>query len=458
MQTIQKSEPLFSNKALLRLIWPLVIEQGLAIAVGLADSIMVSSVGEAAVSGVSLVDMISILLINIFAALATGGAVVISQFVGARDPKTAQRATDQLVISTTALSLVITALVLLFRRSLLSLFFGKVATDVMDNCLTYIAITAPSYPFLALYNSSAAVFRAQGNSKVSMKVSFLMNGINVCGNALLIYGLKIGVAGVAIPTLVSRVVAALLMLALLRRESNPLRLSPLRMLRPDLSLIQRILTIGIPNAVENGMFQFGKIIVVSMIAGFSTAQISANAIAGSVFNINILMGQSISMAIVTVVGQCVGMQDLQQARGYGLKLTVLSGVSNTVTSLFVMLLLPFIMRLYQVSDETAGYIKQIMYLSTLGIPLFWCWSFSMPCALRAANDVKFTSTVAIISMWAVRVGLGYVFCVRMGYGVVGVWSAMVLDWALRAACYLPRFLRGGWKKHANFRPLTPRKP
>ena len=447
-------QPLFSRKALTRLIWPLIVEQALAITVGLADSMMVASVGEAAVSGVSLVDMISVLLINIFAALATGGAVVTSQFLGARDVKTARRSTDQLVLATAVLSLLITALVLTFRRSLLRFFFGSVEPDVMENCLTYIVITAPSYPFIALYNSAAAIFRTQGNSKLSMKVSLLMNAINLGGNAILIYVFHMGVAGVAIPTLVSRVVAAVLMMVLLCQKDNPVRLSPLRKLRPDGSLIFRILTIGIPNAVENGMFQFGKIIVVGMISGFGTAQISANAMSNNIFSLSVLAGQAMSLAIVTVVGQCVGAQDLRQARGYTLKLTGVGSAMITAAAGLVTLLLPVFIRLYGASPETAGYIRELVVLTSIAVPFFWAASFILPGALRAANDVKFTSIVAVFSMWVFRVGFSYILGLRLGWGVMGVWAAMVLDWVVRALFYVPRFLCGGWKKHATFSPVS----
>ncbi len=441
----------FTRSQLVKLIWPLIIEQTLAITVGLADSMMVASVGETAVSGVSLVDMISVLLINIFAALATGGAVVTSQFIGARDRKTARRSADQLILTTLALSLLITALVLTFRARLLRLFFGRVERAVMDNCLTYIIITAPSYPVIALYNSAAAICRAQGNSKISMKVSLLMNAINLGGNAVLIYIFHFGVAGVAVPTLVSRVVAAAVMLFLLYRPNAPLRLSPPSKMRPDRRLIGHILTIGIPNAVENGMFQFGKIIVVSMLSAFPTAQISANAMANNIASVGILAGQAVGLAVVTVVGQCVGAQDLRQVRYYALRLTLLGLALNTAMGGLVVLALPLLLRLYSASPETAHYIRQVIYLHAACVPFFWAWSFVLPGALRAANDVRYTSIVAVISMWLIRVGCSQLLGVRLGWGVVGVWAAMFLDWVVRAGFYAGRFFSGGWKKHALFR-------
>ncbi len=448
--TLQEAKPLFSWRDLKKLIWPLIIEQALAITVGLADSMMVASVGEAAVSGVSLVDMISVLLINVFAALATGGAVVTSQFIGARDLPSARRSADQLVLVTAALSLAITALVLICRQPMLRLFFGQVEDDVMANCLTYVLITAPSYPFIALYNSSAAIFRAQGNSKLSMKVSLLMNAINLGGNALLIYVVGMGVAGVAIPTLVSRMVAAVVMMVLLCRKNNAVHMSPLRQLRPDRRLIGRILGIGIPSALENGMFQFGKIIVVSMITGFGTAQITANAMSNNINSLSVLMGQAMSLAIVTVVGQCVGARDLRQAKKYALRLVGVGELMLIFSCVVVMLLMPLLIRLYGASPETASYIRQVITLNCIAVPIFWALSFILPGALRASNDVRFTSIVAICSMWTFRVGFSYILGVRLGMGVVGVWTAMFLDWVVRTAFYLPRFLSGAWRKYATF--------
>jgi len=453
-ETIAAPRPLFTRHELFRLIWPLVIEQTLAIAVGMADSMMVSSVGEAAMSGVSLVDMISVLLINVFAALATGGAVVTSQFLGARDSQSARGSTDQLVLVTFVLSAVITALILLFRRQTLMLAFGHVEPDVMRNCMTYLTITGFSYPFIALYNSSAALFRCINNSRVSMRVSLVMNAINLGGNALLIYVVGMGVAGVAIPTLVSRVFAAVVMLVLLRKKDNPIRLGSLRELRPNHRLIGRIMTIGVPSAAENGMFQFGKILVISLISGFGTAQIAANAMGNNIAALAILSGQAISLAIVTVVGRCVGARDLRQTRRYGIQLTLLSDVLTTLACGMVLLLLPLLLRLYHASPEATGYVKKIILLHSVSVPLLWSWSFTLPGALRACNDVKFTSIVAIVSMWVCRVGFSYLLGVHLRWGVFGIWVAMILDWVVRAAFYVPRFLCGGWKKHAVYTPLA----
>ena len=273
----QTKAPLFTRRDLIRLIIPLVIEQILGVTIGMADSVMVSSVGEAAVSGVSLVDSLNILFINIFSALATGGAVIASQYIGRQDLKNACSAAKQLLYITTLIALTVMSAALLFQRPCLSIF-GKVDTDVYENCRTYLILSALSYPFLAAYNSGAALFRAMGNSKVSMFTSLLMNLINICGNAITIYGLKWGVAGAAFASLVSRATGAVIMVVLLHNHNNLIHIE--RLLHPELrlSLIKSILKIGIPNGLENGMFQLGKIIIQGMIASYGTAAIAANAV------------------------------------------------------------------------------------------------------------------------------------------------------------------------------------
>ena len=304
---MQQKERLFTNHQLVRLLWPLIIEQALAILVGMSDTVMVSSVGEAAISGVSLVDMINNLIINIFAALATGGAVVTSQFLGARKPEEASRSAGQLVTLSALLGVAVAAFCLLLRAPMLRLFFGSIDDSVMREALIYFTITGLSYPFLALYNAGAAIFRSTGNSAISMKVSVFMNLINIGGNALCVYVLKMGTAGVAVPTLVSRTLGAAIILYLAAaHHDNPARVTwdGVRHLQP--AMARNILYIGIPSAMENSLFQLGRVLVVSMISVFGTVHISANAVANNLDSIGCIVGQAMGLAMITVVGRCVG--------------------------------------------------------------------------------------------------------------------------------------------------------
>ena len=302
----QKTAPLFTNHQLLTLLWPLVIEQALEVLVGMADTMMVSSAGEAAISGVSLVDMINQLIITIFGALATGGAVVTSQYLGAKKPGDAARSAGQLVALSAILGTAVAVFCLLTRTAQLRLFFGTIEDDVMEAALTYFTITALSFPFLALYNAGAAIFRSTGNSAVSMKVSFLVNIINFCGNALCVYGLHMGVAGVAVPTLVSRTVGAVIILSLASRPDYLLRITPRSVTRLQGGTVRRILAIGVPSACENSLFQLGRVLVVSMISLFGTVHISANAVANNLDGVGCIIGNAMGLGMITVIGRCVG--------------------------------------------------------------------------------------------------------------------------------------------------------
>lgn len=448
MKTQQR---LFSNRDLLRLLWPLVIEQGLAVLVGMADTVMVSSVGEAAISGVSLVDMINVLIFNIFAALATGGAVITSQFLGAKEPEHASESAGQLVSLSAVLGVGVMAVCLLLRASMLRLFFGSIEPDVMQAAMTYFTITVLSYPFLALYNAGAAIFRSTGNSAVSMRVSVLMNLINVCGNALCIFVLKMGVAGVAVPTLISRVVGAALILQLTTRHENIARvtLNGVRHLRPG--MIKKILYIGIPSALENSLFQLGRVLVVSMISLFGTVHISANAVANNLDGMGCIVGQAMGLAMITVVGRCVGAQDLDQAAYFTKKILLWDYVAQGATNAAILVLLPQLLNLYTLSPETWE-LARLLVLIHAGSGIFlWPASFVLPNALRAANDVRFTMAVSIFSMAVWRLGFSYILCVRMGMGALGVWIAMVVDWVFRVLCFVARFVSGAWKKKCTAR-------
>ncbi|MDO5424040.1 MAG: MATE family efflux transporter [Eubacteriales bacterium] len=436
---------MFSNKQLKQLIVPLLVEQLLAVTVGLADSVMIAGVGEAAVSGVSLVDTVMVLLINIFSALATGGAVVAGHYLGQKREEAAGKAADQLVFFTVCLSLVITVLVYGGQNLILDGIFGKIEPDVMANARTYLLIVTASIPFIALYNAGAALFRAMGNSKVSMKTSILMNGINICGNALLIFGLHLGVAGAAIPTLVSRMAAAVMILFLLRKPDQQIHLSKHFVWKFEKHTVKKILHIGVPNGLENSMFQLGKILVLSLVSGFGTASIAANAVSNTIAMFQILPGMALGMAMLSVAAQCVGASAYDQAKYYTKKLLGLTYLCMLFMNVLVVLLLPLIIRAYNLSDVTAEITKQIIWYHAACCVTIWPCSFFLPNTLRAANDVKFTMCISIASMWIFRIGFSYLLGQYLGLGVFGVWVAMTIDWLFRAICFVTRYLRGKWQ-------------
>lgn len=436
---------MFSKKDLQRLIIPLVIEQFLAVTIGMADTVMVSGVGEAAVSGVSLVDSINILLINIFSALATGGAIVSSQYIGKEEPENACEAAKQLVQTVCALSVVIGALCVVLAPHILHLVFGNVESTVMSNAELYFFLSALSYPFIALYNAGAALFRAMGNSKVSMFISFIMNVINVSGNAILIFGFGFGVAGAGIASLTSRFVAAVIILTLLKKPESIIHIESYLKLDFKPRMVQNILKIGIPNGLENGMFQIGKILVAGLITTFGTAAIAANAVGNSIASAAIIPGSAIGLGLVTVVGQCVGAKRYDEARKYVIKLTKLAYLAMAVLNLVILAASPFIVRLYGLSPETTSIAIDIMVWHSIFCLIFWPAAFTLPNGLRAANDVKFTMTVSIISMWVCRIGMSYVLGKYLGMGVLGVWIAMFLDWICRVIAFVWRFQSNRWQ-------------
>ena len=434
---------LFSSEALMALMVPLIIEQFLAAAVGMADTMMVSRAGEAAISGVSLVDMINKLIFQLLAALATGGAVVTSQFLGAKARHKASDSAGQLVLLSAVAGAAIMLFALVFSRPMMRLFFGQITDDVMDAGLLYLRIVALSYPFLALYNAGAALFRSMGNSKVSMQVSVIINVLNVIGNAVCVFGLGMGVAGVAIPSLVSYILGAALMIWLLRSPDMPLPVAFTVRLRRDMA--GSILRIGVPSAMENSVFQLGRIVVVSMISLFGTVQIAANAVANNLDGLAIIPGQAYELAMIAVVGRCIGARDIPQARYYTRRMMKGSYLSVGGVSLAMLAGLPLLLGLYEISDATwqLSWLLVVIHL-TMGI-LIWPASFVLPCALRAANDVKFPMWVSILSMAIWRLGFSYLLAVRLGWGAVGVWIAMVVDWICRTICFVGRWASGRWE-------------
>ena len=443
-QTVTENR-LFSKKDLRKLIIPLILEQTLAITVGMADTMMISSAGEAAVSGVSLVDMFNNLIISVLAALATGGAVVTSQCIGAGRREEACRSARQLVFTEAAITIGISVLVLLFHRQILGLFFGQIEADVMQNAIIYLIISVFSFPLLAVYDSCAALYRSMGNAQITLKISLLMNVINVVGNAIGVYVLKLGVAGVAIPSSVSRGVPGVVLFTLLHNPDNLVFLTRGKF-KVDATIVKRILFIGIPSGIENGIFQLGRVLVVSIIAAFGTSQIAANGVANSLDSMGCIVGQAMSLAMITVIGRCVGAGEEGQVRYYTKKLLGETYFYTAVINSIILLLLPWILQIYGLGEETTR-LSYILVMIHDGMAIFlWPASFVLPNMLRACNDVKYTMVVSIFSMITFRIGFSYVFGVHMGWMAVGVWAAMVIDWVFRVLCFVGRYLAGTWRK------------
>lgn len=435
---------LFSRKDLTKIIFPLFIEQLLVITIGMADSMMVAGAGEAAVSGVSLVDTVNILLSYIFSALATGGAVVSAQFIGKKDYDSARASAKQLIYSVLFVSIIIMGFALVCRTSMLNLVFGSIDSDVMFSAKNYFLYSALSYPFLALYNAAGALFRSMGNSKVSMIASFIMNIVNIIGNAILIYGFKTGVAGAAIATLISRVVGAAFLIILLHDKHNIIYVEKIFKYRPDFTIIKSILNIGVPSGIENGMFQFGKVLTQSLVSTFGTYAIVANAVASTISSFEYAIGTAIGLAMITVIGRCVGAEDYEQAKYYAKKLLKIEYIALVSICILITVLLKPITIIYNLSPDSAKMVYLLMILHHIFISTIWPFSFTIPNSFRAANDVKYPLAISLISMWIFRIAFSYILGLWFNLGVLGVWLAMFIDWAFRFIVFAIRYTRGTW--------------
>lgn len=436
----------FSNRDLRVLIGPLLAEQVLVISVGMADTMMISYAGEAAISGIALVDLINVLLINIFAAIATGGAVVVSQYLGKGGGEHACAAAGQLLLVTALISLGVMALVLMFRQPLLQLLYGSVDREVMGNALNYLRISAYSYPFLAVFNSCAAVFRAAGNSKISMKVSLGMNLMNIAGNAILIFGFHMGVAGAAWSSAASRAMAAVVLLFLLHRPDNLVSVKLKSLQSWDGAMVKRILYIGIPGGIENGLFQSGRVIVVGIIANFGAVEIAANAVANNLDNMGCIGGQAMNLAMVAVVGRCVGARDFEQMKYYVKKLIKIAYILGAVTNGLVLITLPLVLKVYVLTPDTASLAALLIWIHC-GFGIFmWPAAFTLPNALRAANDVRVPMLLSVFSMAVFRVLFSVILGIYFGMGALGVWIAMLIDWLFRLTMFIVRYRQEKWRR------------
>lgn len=436
---------IFDRKMLVKLIVPMVIEQLLSVTVGMADMIMVSGAGEEAVSGISLVNSINVLLIMVFAAMASGGSVVVSQLLGSGDREKACKGANQQMMICILIAVVVTAAALVFNRSILVLIYGSVDALVMENAVKYFYITALSFPFLAVYNAGSALFRVMGNSHISMFMSVIMNVINVAGNAVFVFGFHMGVEGVACPTLISRFVAALVLLVLIRNEKLPVHVDKRLRFGWDGEMLKKIMRIGVPQSLENSMFQVGKLLTQSLISGFGTAAIAANACASTVEMLADIPGTAMSLALVTIVGRCVGAGEYGQARNYTGKLIRITYIFMIVLNMILLLLAQNIAGWYNLTELGTHYAVQLIVYHSICCMLIWPLAFTLASALRSAGDAKFTMTSSVISMWIFRIVLAYVIAEGMNMGVLGVWIAMTIDWAVRAVLNVTRFLGGRWE-------------
>lgn len=443
---IDKNNLLFSNKALIALLIPIVIEQLLNSFMGMIDTMMVSNVGSEALSGVSLVDSVNNLIVQLFSAMATGAAIICSHYIGMKDEKGANKAARQVVLSVTVIALVITVLGLAFKRPLLGAIFGKVDDGVMNNALKYFLFTALSYPFLALFSAGSAIFRSCGNSKYPMTVSVISNVINIIGNYILIFVFDMGVSGAAISTLVSRIICMVAVFIALAKPKQEIVVNNYASIRPEWGLIKSILAIGIPSGIENSMFQFGKLAIQSTVSTMGTAAIAAQAMTNILENVNGIFGIGVGMCLMTVVGQCMGAGRKDEAKYYIVKLCGIAEVGIIVSCLLVYAFTKPVTMLAGMESESAALCMEMVAAITIAKPLVWVGSFVPAYGLRAAGDVRFSMTTSIITMWGCRVALCIFLVKAFGMGPMAVWYGMFADWTLRSIIFISRYLSGAWMK------------
>ena len=438
---------MFTKKEIRALLIPLVLEQILTGLMGVADTFMVSNVGEAAISGVALVDSLNLLVTYFFSALATGGTIVCAQYIGHEESKKANHAAHQVIASSFALALVFCAILAPLRRPVLGLIFGTVEPSVMDAAQTYLLITALSYPFLALYTASAALHRATGDSRRPLIVAAFADVMNVVGNAILIFGFHMGVLGAALATLASRIASAAIMLMFQRRPGHVLSLGKAKDFLPDWLMLRRILRVGIPSAVENGMFQFGKLVVQSTVSILGTTAIAAQAVISSLDSLMAMPGMAIGVGLVTVAGQCIGKGRPDEAKRYIGYFTRIAAAIVAVTGLLMSILVPSITSLTALTPEGALLVCRIVRFIAFMMILLWPSAFTVPNGLRAAGDVSFTMLVSALSMWIFRVALSWYLCRYTAIGLWGVWIGWCTDWLIRAICFQGRVRTDKWYRH-----------
>lgn len=443
---IDKNNMMFTAKELRRLLIPVIIEQFLNSFMGMADTMMVSQAGSTAISAVSLVDAINVLVIQVFSALATGGTIICAQYLGRRDEKAANKAAGQVTLTVAAISLVITLLCVGFRAPLLQVTFGQVEADVMTDSMIYFLITALSFPFIALFGAGSAFYRAGGESKFPMRVSVLSNLLNIAGNAVLIFGFGMGVAGAALSTLLSRIFCAVVIFYFLRKPKQPIVLKNYFSIRPDFPLIGRVLALGVPSGIENGMFQFGKLAIQSSVSTLGTTAIAAQAMTIILENLNGIGGIGVGIALMTVVGQCIGANRKEEAKYYIVKLTFYGELIVLCSCLIVFAITKPVTYLAAMETRSALMCFEMVAAITIVKPIVWTLSFVPAYGMRAAGDVKFSMLYASVTMWCCRVALCIYLIRFQGFGPMAVWIGMFADWTLRAVGFTIRFFSGRWLK------------
>ncbi len=435
---------MFTRRQIVALLVPLMLEQVLSGLMGIADTMMVTSVGETAISAVSSVDSINTLVLNLLAALSAGGVIVCSQYLGRKQKQQAINAARQVMLVSMGLSVALMVVCLLLRGPLLSLIFGTVEHAVMEQARDYFLITAISYPFMAAQQTASAAFRAGGRSAPPMIVAAVANGVNVAGNAVMIYGYDMGVVGAAWATTASRILSAVVLLVLLRNPKLPIFIRNYRAIRFDASLAGMVLRVGVPAGVENSMFQLGKLVVQSTVSTLGTTAMAAQAMTHMLDLVECMPSQAIGIGLLTVAGQCIGAGRVDEAKKYTKQFCLISEITLLIMSALILSVTPFVTRVAGMTAESAKLTFELLIIISVTKCLIWVLAFTLPNGMRAAGDVRFSATVSALSMWIFRVCGSWILCRGFGVGLIGVWIAWFSDWACRLVVYVWRYRSGKW--------------
>lgn len=434
----------FTNKDLKNMIIPLFFEQLLVMLVGIVDTFIVSFVGESAVSGVSLVNSFNTIFIYLFTALASGGAVVISQYIGRKAQEATNRASGQLLMFSIVFSFILMILVLIFNESLLRLLFGRVENSVMQACITYLRISAYSYPALAIYNAGAALYRSMAKTSTTMYISIASNIINCIGNCIGVFVLHAGVAGVAYPSLIARVFSAVVITFLCFNKTLTTYYEKKHIFVFDAKMLKRVLNIAVPNGIEQGIFQLVKVALSSVVALFGTYQIAANGVAQSIWSLAALVDVTMGPVFITVIGQCMGAKDIDNAHYYFKKLMKITVIFSIIWNIFILFITPLFLQYYQLSSETKHLVFVLVIIHNIFNTIAFPFSGPLSNGLRAAGDVKYTMIVSILSTVVIRGILSIIFGITFNLGVIGIALAMCADWSMRAIVFHLRYQSDKW--------------
>lgn len=435
---------LFSKRKIWKLILPLIVEQVLIVLVGIVDTLMVSGLGEAAISGIALVTTYGNLVNAVITSLATGGAVVVSQMLGRNERENAGEVAWLTGIFVLMLSMICMIIGLFCKDFLLILLYGEVEEKVLYYGREYLIYIAISFPMLAVYAVGAAVCRSENKTATTMVISIVSNAVNIAGNIILIYGFHMGAGGAGLATMMSRLVAAVLVMIPLFHPGNEICLlqkgNPL-----GKGFAAKIWHVSLPTGVENVINQLGRIVIQRIVAVFGTVGIAANSVTNTISLFADMFGLAIGLGILTIVGNAYGAGRYEELRAYLKYLRKMTMMIMAPTSMILLLFLQPIVGWFHLSPEAEEITITVLRYYYVIIIIAWFPSWVLPNGLRAADDVNYTMAVSLGSLVMIRLFMSYLFAVVMHFGVVGVWMAMMVDWGVRGLFYELRLFSRRWK-------------